>query len=164
MSLFEQILNTNIINFIIMISLLALIFKKANLASVIEKMASDIKSKVEKSSFDTKNAIDEYKRIKKEVKNTPKLKEEIHQNAIKTSDEIKQKINKKTLETTLDLKKGLDNIYLNQKIKQKNLTLKEVYYACVDLAKDETLKILDENMQKKLIDNSIDELNKIEKE
>jgi F0F1-type ATP synthase membrane subunit b/b' len=52
MSIFEQILHTNLINFIIVLSLLVLIFKKAHLGDLIDKMANDIQDKVEKSAAD----------------------------------------------------------------------------------------------------------------
>ena len=64
MSLFEQILQTNLINFIIVVLTLAWIFKKAKLGALIEKMAQDVKGRVEKSSADAQSAISEYKATK----------------------------------------------------------------------------------------------------
>ena len=77
MSLFEQILQTNIINFIIVISTLVLIFKKAHLGDLIEKMAQEVKDSVESSALKAQDAISEYKATKKAVKDTPQLQEEI---------------------------------------------------------------------------------------
>ena len=75
-TLFKSFLETNTINFIIMISILVLIFKKAHLGDVIDKMAEDIRNNVDKSATSTKEAIDEYKLGKafaEEIPNTTKL-------------------------------------------------------------------------------------------
>ena len=42
------------------------------------------------------------------------------------------------------------------------MTINEIFNACVDIARDETVKKLDYNAHKKLINSSIDELDKIE--
>ena len=44
----------------------------------------------------------------------------------------------------------------------KNLTINEIYQASINLAQDEVIKRLDNDTHKKLIDNSIEELEKIE--
>ena len=56
-TLFEKILATNIVNFFIVIGTLVLIFKKAHLGDLIQKMADDIRLEVEKSSQSAQNAI-----------------------------------------------------------------------------------------------------------
>lgn len=164
MSLFEQILNTNLINFLIVIATLVMIFKKAHLGDIIENLANDIKARVEKSSTNTQNAISEYKTIKKQVKNTPALQEEIISNAKLNAQNLKEKIEQKTISSELELKSGLEKIYSAQNEKAKSTTLQEVYRACVDLAQDEVYKSLDIETHKKLINSSIEELDKVQKE
>ena len=160
-SLFESILKTNIINFIIVISTLVWIFKKANLGALIQKLADDIRISVEKSSNNAQSAISQYKSTKKAVKDTPKLQEEIISQAKSNAQNIKEKIKQKTLYEKNELIKNIEKIISSQKEKYKKLTLDEVYLASIDLAK-EVQKRLDENTHQKIIEKSIEELNKIE--
>ena len=162
MTLFEQILNTNLINFLIVVSTLVLIFKKAHLGDLIQKMADDIKESVEKSSKNAQSAISEYKQTKKSTKDTPKLQEEIISNAKLNAQNLKEKFEQKTLLQEQEIKSGLEKIYKSQQEKYKKMTLSDIYCACVELAKDETLARLNDDVQKKLINSSIDELDKIE--
>ena len=90
---FENLLATNLINFIIVIATLALIVKKARLADVIQKLADDVKSDVEKSANNAADALKEYKETKKETKNTPKLQEEILEEAKSNAYALEEKIN-----------------------------------------------------------------------
>ena len=162
MSLFEQILNTNIINFLIVISTLILIFKKARLGDLIEKLATDIKEEVEKSSINAQNAIKEYKETKKTVKDASKFQEEILSLAQKNAQNLKEKIAQKTQEQEEEIRCNVERIFANQNDKAKRLTIKEIYNACVDLAQEEVVKRLNNETHKKIINSSIDELDKIE--
>lgn len=162
MSLFEQILQTNLINFIIVVSTLVLIFKKAKLDLLIEKMALDVKEKVEKSSKNAQSALSEYKTTKKSLKDIPLQQEEIISLAKNNSQNIKEKTEYKTQLHCNELKNGLERTFSSQKENFKNLTIDEVYQSSIDLAQKETLKRLDFDTQKKLIDLSINELDKIE--
>ncbi len=162
MSIYEQILNSNIINFLIVVMTLVLIFKKAHLGDLIEKMASDVKLKVEKSSALAQGAISEYKTIRKQTKNTPFLQEEIIAAAKNNAQILKNNINQKTKLTVNEIKAGLEKIYSAQKEKEKNATLIDVYNAAVNLAADEVKNGLNAEIQKKIINLSIDELDKIQ--
>ncbi len=162
MSLFEKILNTNIINFLIVVLSLMWIAKKAKLAVLIENLALDIKQKVETSSNETAYSIEEYKKTKKETKDTPKLQQAIIDKAKNQALELKDKYSKKTQLQKEELKKSLEKIISLEQEKFKNLTEKEVYSACIDLAQKELIQKLDYELQKKLINTSIEELDRIE--
>lgn len=162
MSLFEQILSTNLINFLIVIGTLALIIKKARLGELLDKMATDVKEKIEKSSTDAASALSEYKATKKAVKDTPKLQEEILSNAQISAQSLKEKIGKATKKQQDEIRYGVEKVLLNQNERAKKATIAEIYNACVELAKEEILKRLDKETHKKLINASIKEIEKIE--
>ncbi len=162
MTLFEQILNTNLINFIIVVSTLVWIFKKAHLGDLIQKMADDIKESVEKSSKNAQSAISEYKQTKKSTKDTPRLQEEIISNAKLNAQNLKEKFEQNTKLQEQEIKSGLEKIYQSQQEKYKKMTVNEIYQACIQLAQDETLERLNDETHRKLINSSIDELDKIE--
>lgn len=161
MSIFEQILQTNLINFIIVLSLLVLIFKKARLGDLIDKLANDIQNKVEKSATDATDAIKHYKETKKSVQDTPKIQEEILENAQRSAQNLKIKIEQKADEREKEIQYKVEMFFKSQKEKARRMTVKEIYLACVDLAQEEILKRLDNKMHKKLISNSIEELEHI---
>lgn len=162
MSLFEQILNTNLINFIIVLSTLVLIYKKAHLDEVIQKLADDIRLSVETSSQNAKSALDEYREVKKSTKDTPKLQEEIIENAKNSAFLLEEKDKLKTQIQKEEIEANIEKAFHNQNEKAKKVTLQDVYLACVDLAQAEVEKNLNKDTHKALIDNSIDELDKIE--
>lgn len=162
MSLFEQILQTNLINFIIVVLTLIYIFKKAKLGLLLEKMASDVKEKVEKSSNSAQSAISEYKATKKSLKDLPNEQNQIISLAKINSQKLKEKVENKTQLQCDEIKSGLEKTFSSQKETFKNLTVDEVYKACVDLAQKETLKRLNLDIHKKLVDLSVEELDKVE--
>lgn len=160
--MFEKILATNLINFLIVISTLCWIYKKARLGDLIQKMADDIKKDVEKSSANAQSAISEYKAVKKATKDTPKLKEDIISNAKNNAENIKEKIKQQTSNKKQEINNTLAGICQKQGEKIKKFTTSEAYKAVINLALDEVTKRLDENTHKKLINNAIDELSAIE--
>lgn len=160
--IFEQILNTNLINFLIVISTLVLIFKKAHLGDLIDKMALDVKNSVEKSASDTQNAIKEYKETKRAVKDTPKIRAQIIENAKINAQNMKENLERITQKQTNILLENLEKIKSAQGNKIKDATTNALYQSCVDLAFDEAKNLLSFDMHRKLINSSIDELDKID--
>ncbi len=160
--IYEQILSSNLINFLIVIFTLRLIFKKCNLGSIIDDMAASTKEKVEKSASDTKLALEEYKKIKRSAKDTPKLQKEILDNAKNNAIAIKEQQQQKTNIQKEQISKQNEKALLNQAQKFKKLTTDEIYLSCVNIARDEVIKRLDDATQRKLIDISINEISEIE--
>ena len=161
-SLFQKILETNLINFLIVISTLVWIFKKAHLGSLIQKMADDIKSNVEESNHRAESALKEYEETKEATKGVEELQKKIIKQAEINAQCIKEKIEQKTTLKQEDIRTNLRKAFERQEEKYKNLTVDEVYIASIELAKEEILKRLDKNVHKKLINSSIDELNNLE--
>lgn len=160
--IYLKILESNLINFIIMISILTWIFKKFNLGKIIDNITYDIKNNVTSSAEAVKNALDEYKKTKKDSKNIDTKKEEI----LNDAKNIIQKLNEKTVgeiskkEEELDKNaEKLKNTALDKKIQKTTDEIKEAVY---QLSIDTIHSILNDDIQKKIISNSLDELDKIE--
>jgi len=158
---FENLLATNIINFIIVIATLALIFKKAHLGDLIQKMADDIKNDIEKSAISASEALKEYKEVKKSTKDTSKLQEQMMINAKNSANNLKEKIIQETKSQQEEIKANIERILLSQGEKAKKITTSEIYTACVNLAQEIVIQKLDKKTHKKLINSSIDEIDKI---
>ena len=161
-SLFEQFLQTNILNFLIVISTIVWIFKKAHLGDIIQKMADDIKDSVEISSQNAANALNDYKETRKATRGTEELQAKIINQAKINAESIKGKIEEKTAQKKSEIRTNLEKAFESQEENFKNLTVDEIYLASVELAKEEVLKRLNKKVHKKLINSSIDELDKVE--
>lgn len=161
-SLYQKILESNLVNFIIMMSILVLIFKKAKLGNFIDKMADDIRNSVMTSSEAAKKAINEYKEAKKSTKNLQAEKNEIitraKTSALNIEDSAKERLQIE--------QKNIDNKCAAQVQnvieKAKSNTASEILDLVSELAEDEVKKRLDDTMQRRLIQKSINELDKLE--
>ena len=158
---FENLLSTNLINFLIVLSILVLIFKKARLGEIIDKMALDIQNKVEATELEVQEAKKQYEETKDSAREVPKIQEKILENAQRSAEGLKAKIEQKATQREKEIECKLEAFLKSQKEKSRRMTIKEVYLACVDLAQEEIVKRLDSKMHKKLIDNSIEELENI---
>ncbi len=161
-SLYQKILESNLINFIIMVSILVLIFKKAKLGNFIDKMADDIRNSVMTSSEAAKKALNEYKEAKKSTKKLQAEKDEIiaraKTSALNIQDSAREKLQIE--------QKNMDNKCVSeiQNVieKAKSSAVVEILDAVSELAEDEVKKRLDDTVQRRLIQKSINELDKLE--
>ena len=160
MGLFEQILNTNIINFLIVLWILTAIIKKVRVADLIKKMAEDIEVSVDKSAMDAKNAIDEYKTTKRSVRDTAQIQEEILHYAKRNVVKLKDKIEKNTVLAQEEIEGRLEKVYQNQKDRYTHLTINDVYKASIDLAQEEVIKRMDEKAHRRMIKTAINAVEK----
>lgn len=119
--LYITILNSNIINFTIMVSILVFIFKKFNLGKIFDDITDDIRKNVVSSAEATKNALNKYKEAKKELKTADSKKQAIIEDA-------KLQIEKITLKNESDIiakKADLDDVQektkevMTQRMKEK---------------------------------------------
>ncbi len=160
--IYEIILESNLINFIIVMATLVYIFKKCNLGSVIDKMADDIKNNVLTSADAVKAALSDYKKIKNNSKNLEDKKQEIIQDANliveKLSEKNKEEIQRKSDEIEAQAQKTQEILY-GRKVSK---TAKQIQQKIFELSRLQIKNMLDDNMQVQLIKNSLEELDKID--
>lgn len=165
-SLYQRILESNLINFIIMVSVLVLIFKKAKLGLIIDKMASEVQNTVSTSVQAARNAVFEYKNIKKSLKNTEDEKKEIIENAknIARNMEDVQDVEIHNEENLL-LEKCETKI-LNDNKKIKDAAVNEIFDTVRVLAEEEIKRLLFEDkdgvLQDKITRQAINEIDNID--
>ncbi len=165
MTLYAKILESNLINFIIMVSVLVIIFKKAKLGAFFDKMANDIKTSVMTSSEAAQAALKEYKEAKRSTKNLEDTKKEI----IKRADNAAQNAKNAAGDALLKEKEALENQFKNKleadTVKAKENTSKEFLNAVVELSREEIQNCLNSNkgaeIQSKLIDKCIENLDSV---
>ncbi len=161
-SLYITILNSNLINFILMISILVWIFKHFKLGKLIDNMAYDIKNNVTTSAEAVKKALNEYKKTKKDSKSVDIKKEEI-------INEAKAIISKLDEKNKLEIEEKKNIIELNgEKLKSsyleqtKEKTAKDINDAVYLLSLETVVDMMNDELQIKIINEALDELDKTE--
>ena len=162
MNWLETILKTNVINFIIFASIFVAIYKKFQFNKTIQKLADDVKEKIETSINNAKKALDEYKETKRAQKNIPILEREILDNAQNNAQNIKAKIEADTHLQQMEIENNKLKALEQQEQKIKFMTANELFNVCVDIAQDELISKLDKEAHQRILNSSIDELEKIE--
>ncbi len=167
MTLYQKILESNLVNFIIMVSILVLIFKKAKLGAIFDKMADDIKTSVMTSADAAQAALKEYKEAKRSTKNIGAKKEEILNKAKETASDMQDNASHFLLNEIRLLDEKCDVQVQNNLKKTKEAAAGEIYEKVAALA-EETIKerLLDGQtgmeLQKRLIDKCIKEIDTLE--
>ena len=159
--LYIYILHSNIINFIIMISILVVIFKKANLGKFLDNISEDIIKNVTTSAEAVQNALSEYKKTKKEAKTLDIKKEEI----IKNAREIAKNLTASNEEYIKNKQNELDNnlnkakeAYYDRRIQKTTFEIQEIVY---NFSLEAVKNLQTPEIHRQLILNSLDEFDKI---
>lgn len=162
-NIWNAIVESNTFNFIIFISLIALIFKKINVRGIIDAIHAKILKVIEEVNQEKEEALLKLSNAEKSVENLAQELDTIVNDAQKSAEVIGNKI----LE---EAKKQVENIESNalkvidaeEKILISELT-KSTSAASVMLAKQNIQKTLNEapNLHEKYINESIDELDKL---
>lgn len=160
--MFEMLIESNFINFAIMISLLALIFKKFKLGALIDKMADDTRRKIAESKKNAEDALSEYESTKEGVKDVIKKQAEIINNAKETALGMEKNIERETEICMQELDESFNALVESYNIKAKKQTVAQVYDACINLAKEYVEKSLDKETHKHLINKGIDDITKMD--
>ena len=163
MTLYQKILESNLINFIIMVSVLVFIFKKAKLGVFFNKMADEIRNSVMSSADAAQAALKEYKEAKRSTRNTESEKAEILNKAKNSALNMENSAKEHLLgeEKLLD-EKCAEKI--NDDVNRvKNKTADEIFDVIVKLSEEEVKRCLLSadngiGMQKAILDKSIDEI------
>lgn len=161
-SLYEKILESNLINFIIMVWILVIIFKKAHLGYLIQRLADDVRNNVELSAKHVQSALQEYKDARRSSKDTPVLKEKIISDAKENAQNLKEKIEYKTKIETEEIRQNLEKLSSAMGKKIQDSTINELYNNLVELAKDEVQNSLDNDTHKHLIQKSIEQIDNLD--
>ena len=157
------IVKSNTFNFIVLILIFAILFKKINISSIIEKIRDEIVNTIENAKKEQENAKNKLSNAEKAIENI--------------DDEIKQKLNEASKRAEDMSKQILDNTDLRLKLIEKNIervvnaeekTLsakmtEKTLKASVELAKKQIINMLESNpdMHNKYIDESIENIDRV---
>lgn len=163
LSFFKYLATSNAINFIIMVVILAVIVKKMNLSSAMNKSISGVESSIKKS--DEEKAISENKlaEAKDKIEKLPVDIKNLEDESVAKADVFKSKIEESTQKTISGIENNIDRVISIEEKKISNIMTGKTVLASVELAKDNIKNLLRTNpeLHDKFFEDSLDELDRI---
>lgn len=162
-SIIHTLIQTNTINFIVVLAVLIFILSKLNVGTKINKIKEEIKEYVENSVSEKTIAEKELEAVEEKIKQLPKETKLIETSAENNIKGLEQKIKKEIEDKKNDIKTSADRI-LNLEIKQFKSKLTSILSEkSVILAKDNAIEQLKNNseLHNKYINEAIEEIGRI---
>ena len=161
--IFNLLIHSNTLNFLIVLAILVFIVVKLNLKEKIEVLRDEISSYVE-ASVDEKNVAEHnLSLIKEKIQHLPAEIEDIEKSTKNSVKSLGEKIKADIQEQKQDISNSAERIFNleTKKFKQKLTSL--LSEKSVEIARDNAISQLKENteLHSKYIDNAIDELDRI---
>lgn len=159
----HYILHSNVINFIIMICILAAIIKKINLGKNFEKTIENVAAEIKKSDEEKekyKKILDEAQEI---LDNLPQDIETIEKSSAEKTKAFKDSIEENTQKAIFNIDQNIKKSLAIEEKKISNLMTEKTSKASIELAKAHIQNLLNANpeLHNKYILESLDELDKV---
>ena len=163
-SVLKLLLTSNFINFIIMLYVLAYVFKKFNLGNGIDASIEKVKDTIIKSDEEKAKAGDLVNNAKALLENLPKEVKDIEDIAKNKTEVFKNKIEADTNKIIANLEDNIGKAISIEEKKVSNLLTDKTSKASIELAKLQIQKMLKENpdLHNKFILDSLDEFEKVQ--
>lgn len=160
---YANILHSNLINFVIMIVIIALILRKINVKDNIDNQHKKIKDSINKSQEEVKSALKNYENAKEKLDNVHIETEKIVENAKNVLENLEQKHKNELEDIKVYFEKNLTKEIEREKQNTLNDITLSVAKASAALSYDNIKQTLKQNpnLHQKYIDeciNSIDGL------
>lgn len=162
-SILKMLVESNTVNFIIMVILLYVILKKVHIGTAFEKMIDSIKNNIEKSEHTKRKSLETLENSKNKME---KLPEDLAALEKTSGDKIKafeDKITSNTKKTISDLNSSISRVMEIEEKKISNLITEKTSKDSVNLAKSKIIDLLNKNpeLHNQFIQQSLDELDKV---
>ncbi|GBF22701.1 F-type H+-transporting ATPase subunit b' [Candidatus Gastranaerophilus sp. (ex Termes propinquus)] len=161
--MFEKLVTSNLLNFLIMLWLLSLIWKKAKLSVHISNLAEKTRRKIEESKKRVQDALLELEQTKENEKDWEAQRQHIAQDSKNTASLMEKNIANETELSLKELQETYNVLVEKYGIKAKKQTVAKVYDASLELAKEHIEKNMNDEVHKDLINKGIDDIKKMDK-
>ena len=161
--IFHLILHSNLINFLIVLSLLIVIVNKLNLKEKIETLRDEIKTYVDASVQEKEVAEQNLTSIKQKIEDLPSQIKDIQISTDNSVKSIGEKIKADIQEQKQDISNNAERIFNLEMKKFKQKLTSALSEKSVEIARDNAVNQLKQNneLHNKYIDNAIEELDRI---
>lgn len=157
------LLQSNIFNFILVVSIIVYLVRKFNLKQKIEKLSNEIKSYVDESENEKLDAEKELKNINDKIAKLPSEIDNINRSADNSVKSLSEKIRIETESQKQDILNNAERLLNLETKKFKSKLVGILSEKSVELVQQNTINQLNSNrdLHKKYIDNAISELDRI---
>lgn len=162
--LIQILINTNTINFLIVLCIVLFLIKKLNLSQQIDNVKNNINSYVELSEQEKIQSETELSRINDKITKLPAVIERIMRSTEKNVQNIAQNVMEDTEEKKKDISKNAQRLFNLETKKFKSRLTSILSEKSVELAKENAINQLKENpsLHEKYINSAIDEIDRIQ--
>lgn len=163
MEILHTILESNVLNFIIVFAIICALVRKIKIDEKLENVKNTIKCYVDDSSDEKNNAEKELVLIKEKVSNLPKEIDKIKISAQNSVESIGKKIEAEIKEQMADIDNNAERIMNLETKKFKSKLTGILSETSINLAKDNALKQLENNreLHNQYINDAINEIDGI---
>ena len=162
-SILKYILQSNLINFILMLIILCWIVKKVNMGKSFDNSIASVESGIKKSDNEKLESQEKLKSAQTLIDNLPNDVAELKKSSKDKSEIFKAEIDSNAQKSILSFEKNIESILEVEEKKISNVLTDKTTTASVELAKAHIMKLLQENpeLHNKFISDSLDELGKV---
>lgn len=159
----QLLIQTNTLNFLIVLFLIIFLVIKLNLKDKIEVLRSEIKDYVDASTNEKEQSDKDLEIIKKKVDKLPLVIEKIQKSTENSVKNLGEKIKNEIEEQKKDIENNAERIFNLETKKFKEKLTSLLSEKSVEIARENALNQLNQNndLHNKYIDNAIDEIDRI---
>ncbi len=163
-SFLKYLATSNAINFIIMLVILGVIIVKMNLKSTLSDAVAGVENSIKNSDKEKEKSENVLQTSKNEFDRLPEVIKNLENEAELKVRVFKDKIEENTQKNIQDIQKNVERSLLIEEEKISNLMTGRTIAASVAMAQDNIRNLLKGNpdLHLKFIDESLDELDKVE--
>lgn len=163
-SFLKYLATSNAINFIIMLVILGVIIVKMNLKSTLSDAVAGVENSIKNSDNEKEKSENVLQTSKNEFDRLPEVIKNLENEAELKVRVFKDKIEENTQKNIQDIQKNVERSLLIEEEKISNLMTGRTIAASVSMAQDNIRDLLKDNpdLHLKFIDESLDELDKVE--
>lgn len=159
----QTILQSNIINFLIVLAFLIFLVYKINLSEKLEKVREEITSYIEASEKEKQNAQEELNRINDKIEKLPAVVERIKKSTERNIKNLEENSNKSAEIQKKDISRNAQRLFNLETKKFKTELSNILSEHSIRIARENAVKQLEENpnLHDKYIEDAIEEIDRI---
>lgn len=163
MELLKKLAESNTINFIIMLGILAVIVIKMNLKASMDTSISNVACIIKKSDDAKSESITKLEKSKAEIEKLPTDIENLKKEAKVKADVFKKQIENSSSEEISNIKNSVSRVMSIEEKKISNALQKKTIEESILMAEKNIKRMLSENsdLHRQFIQESLDELDKV---
>ena len=163
MELLKKLAESNTINFIIMLGILAVIVIKMNLKASMDTSISNVAGIIKKSDESKSESITKLEKSKAEIEKLPTEIENLKKEAKVKADVFKKQIENSSSEEISNIKNSVSRVMSIEEKKISNDLQKKTIEESILMAEKNIKRMLSENsdLHRQFIQESLDELDKV---